>query len=123
MVQTRWGYLNEDYSILTKTQAFALNAHFTLEQVGRNNKNHFMNFNGTAGVWRKKTIIDAQKNITKQPESPINSENSDKIKIKDNNLKVETLDNEKKSDNADVKKTKKVSIFSKIKNLTSKKTK
>ena len=41
MVQTRWGYLNEDYSILTKTQAFALNAHFTLEQVGRNNKNHF----------------------------------------------------------------------------------
>ena len=59
MVQTRWGYLNEDYSILTKTQAFALNAHFTLEQVGRNNKNHFINFNGTAGVWRKKTIIDA----------------------------------------------------------------
>ena len=59
MVQTRWGYLNEDYSILTKTQAFALNAHFTLEQVGRNNKNHFINFNGTAGVWRKKTIIDS----------------------------------------------------------------
>ena len=59
MIQTRWGYLNKDYSILTKIQAFALDAHFTLEQVGRNVKKHFINFNGTAGVWRKKTIIDS----------------------------------------------------------------
>ena len=59
MIQTRWGYLNKDFSILTKVQAFALDVHFTLEQVGRNAKNHFINFNGTAGVWRKKTIIDA----------------------------------------------------------------
>ena len=43
----------------------------------------------------KKTIIDAQKNITKQPESAINSENLDKIKIKDNNLNAETLDSKK----------------------------
>ena len=40
-------------------QAFALDAHFTLEQVGRNSKGHFINFNGTAGVWRKSCIIDA----------------------------------------------------------------
>ncbi len=59
VVQTRWGHINKDYSLLTKVQAFALDAHFTLEQVGRNSKGHFINFNGTAGVWRKECIIDA----------------------------------------------------------------
>src|SRR5690606_36870190 len=59
VVQTRWSHLNRDYSILTKIQAFALDAHFTLEQVGRNSKGHFINFNGTAGVWRKTCILDA----------------------------------------------------------------
>ncbi len=59
VVQTRWGHINRDYSILTKVQAFALDAHFTLEQVGRNSKGHFINFNGTAGIWRKECILDA----------------------------------------------------------------
>ena len=59
VVQTRWSHLNRDYSILTRVQAFALDAHFTLEQVGRNSKGHFINFNGTAGVWRRECIIDA----------------------------------------------------------------
>ncbi len=59
VVQTRWAHLNRDYSILTQVQAFALDAHFTLEQVGRNSKGHFINFNGTAGIWRKQTIYDA----------------------------------------------------------------
>lgn len=59
VVQTRWGHINRDYSLLTKVQAFALDAHFTLEQVGRNSHNHFINFNGTAGIWRKQCIIDA----------------------------------------------------------------
>jgi cellulose synthase/poly-beta-1,6-N-acetylglucosamine synthase-like glycosyltransferase len=59
VVQTRWGHINRNYSILTRIQAFALDAHFTLEQVGRNSKGHFINFNGTAGVWRKSCIIDA----------------------------------------------------------------
>ena len=59
VVQTRWGHLNRNYSVLTKIQAFALDAHFTLEQVGRNSQSHFINFNGTAGVWRKECIIDA----------------------------------------------------------------
>ena len=59
VVQTRWGHINRDYSLLTKIQACALDAHFTLEQVGRNSKGHFINFNGTAGVWRKTCIIDA----------------------------------------------------------------
>jgi cellulose synthase/poly-beta-1,6-N-acetylglucosamine synthase-like glycosyltransferase len=59
VVQTRWGHINRDYSILTRIQAFALDAHFTLEQVGRNAKGHFINFNGTAGIWRKECILDA----------------------------------------------------------------
>ncbi|MGV3504340.1 MAG: cellulose synthase family protein [Adhaeribacter sp.] len=59
VVQTRWGHLNEDYSLLTRLQAFGLNAHFTIEQVGRNSAGHFINFNGTAGLWRKTCILDA----------------------------------------------------------------
>ena len=59
VVQTRWGHINRNYSVLTRIQAFALDAHFTLEQVGRNSKGHFINFNGTAGIWRKDCIIDA----------------------------------------------------------------
>lgn len=59
VVQTRWGHINRDYSILTRVQAFALDVHFTLEQVGRNSKGHFINFNGTAGVWRRECIINA----------------------------------------------------------------
>ncbi len=59
VVQTRWGHINKDYSILTELQAFGLNGHFAIEQGGRNSTDHFINFNGTGGVWRKKCIEDA----------------------------------------------------------------
>lgn len=59
VVQTRWGHINRDYSMLTRIQAFALDFHFILEQVGRNFGKHFINFNGTAGIWRKECILDA----------------------------------------------------------------
>jgi len=59
VVQAKWEHLNKDYSILTKMQAFALDMHFTIEQQGRNAAGYFINFNGTAGVWRKTTIADA----------------------------------------------------------------
>jgi cellulose synthase/poly-beta-1,6-N-acetylglucosamine synthase-like glycosyltransferase len=59
VVQTRWGHLNRNYSLITKIQAFALDFHFILEQMGRSEGNHFINFNGTAGIWRKKCIEDA----------------------------------------------------------------
>ncbi|RAK69744.1 cellulose synthase family protein [Hymenobacter edaphi] len=59
VVQTRWGHLNEDYSLLTELQAFGLNAHFLVEQVGRNAGHHFINFNGTGGVWRRRCIEQA----------------------------------------------------------------
>lgn len=58
-VQTRWGHLNRNYSLLTKIQAFALDFHFFLEQNGRSYGKHFINFNGTAGIWRKICILDA----------------------------------------------------------------
>jgi cellulose synthase/poly-beta-1,6-N-acetylglucosamine synthase-like glycosyltransferase len=59
MVQTRWTHLNEHYSLLTRLQAFALDAHFMVEQMGRNQQEAFINFNGTGGIWRKSCIIDA----------------------------------------------------------------
>jgi cellulose synthase/poly-beta-1,6-N-acetylglucosamine synthase-like glycosyltransferase len=59
MVQTRWSHLNEAYSILTELQAFGLDAHFGVEQEARNAAGLFINFNGTAGVWRKRAIEDA----------------------------------------------------------------
>ena len=59
MVQVRWGHLNQDYNLLTRMQAFGLNAHFTIEQGGRQAAGSFINFNGTAGVWRKSCISDA----------------------------------------------------------------
>ena len=59
VVQTRWGHLNKTYSLLTELQAFGLNGHFAIEQGGRNAKGHYINFNGTAGVWRRACIEDA----------------------------------------------------------------
>jgi cellulose synthase/poly-beta-1,6-N-acetylglucosamine synthase-like glycosyltransferase len=59
MVQTRWEHINADYSLLTRTQAMALDGHFVIEQAVRNKVGFFINFNGTAGVWRKATIFDA----------------------------------------------------------------
>lgn len=59
VVQTRWGHINKDYSILTELQAFGLNGHFAIEQGGRNSSGHFINFNGTGGIWRKSCIEDA----------------------------------------------------------------
>ena len=57
VVQTKWSHINKNFSLLTKIQAFALDIHFTLEQVGRNFKSYFLNFNGTAGIWRKEAIL------------------------------------------------------------------
>jgi cellulose synthase/poly-beta-1,6-N-acetylglucosamine synthase-like glycosyltransferase len=58
MVQARWGHINADDSLLTRIQAFGLDAHFALEQCARNRAGLFMNFNGTAGIWRRACIVD-----------------------------------------------------------------
>ena len=58
-VQTRWEHLNRDDSILTRAQAILLDGHFTIEHIARNRSDRFMNFNGTAGTWRRAAIEDA----------------------------------------------------------------
>jgi cellulose synthase/poly-beta-1,6-N-acetylglucosamine synthase-like glycosyltransferase len=55
-VQTRWGYLNPGYSALTSAQTIALDGHFVVEHLGRSRNGLLMNFNGTAGVWRRSAI-------------------------------------------------------------------
>ena len=53
MVQTRWSYLNADYSPLTRAQVLALDGHFVVEQTGRNRSGLLMSFNGSGGMWRR----------------------------------------------------------------------
>ena len=59
MVQTRWGYLNRHYNVLTEVQAMLLDGHFVLEHVARSGNGLFFNFNGTAGILRRSMIDDA----------------------------------------------------------------
>jgi len=59
LIQCRWGHLNENYSALTQAQALSLDFHFLIEQKAKSNSHLFMNFNGTAGIWRKECIDDA----------------------------------------------------------------
>ena len=59
MLQTRWGHINSDYSLLTRAQSIGIDGHFGVEQAARAWSGLFMNFNGTAGIWRRKTIEDA----------------------------------------------------------------
>lgn len=59
MVQTRWTHINRNYSFLTQVEAMLLDGHFVLEHSGRARSGVFFNFNGTAGVWRRKAIDEA----------------------------------------------------------------
>jgi cellulose synthase/poly-beta-1,6-N-acetylglucosamine synthase-like glycosyltransferase len=56
MVQTRWTYLNRDYSLLTQVETILLDGHFVVEHGARSRRGTFFNFNGTAGVWRRAAI-------------------------------------------------------------------
>ena len=59
MVQTRWTYLNRDYSALTEVESILLDGHFVIEHGARARSGRFFNFNGTSGVWRRTAIDDA----------------------------------------------------------------
>ncbi len=59
VVQTRWSYLNREYNVLTEVEAMLLDGHFVLEHVARCGRGFFFNFNGTAGILRRKMIEDA----------------------------------------------------------------
>jgi cellulose synthase/poly-beta-1,6-N-acetylglucosamine synthase-like glycosyltransferase len=58
-VQTRWDHMNRSQSMLTRCQAIFLDGHFMIEHISRNRSGRFINFNGTAGMWRRKAIDDA----------------------------------------------------------------
>jgi hypothetical protein len=58
-LQTRWGHTNRNYSALTRAEAMAIDGHFLIEQTARSRNNLFLNFNGTAGMWRRICIEDA----------------------------------------------------------------
>jgi cellulose synthase/poly-beta-1,6-N-acetylglucosamine synthase-like glycosyltransferase len=59
MVQTRWTHINRNYSVLTQVEAILLDGHFVLEHSGRSRSGVFFNFNGTAGMWRRRAIDEA----------------------------------------------------------------
>jgi cellulose synthase/poly-beta-1,6-N-acetylglucosamine synthase-like glycosyltransferase len=59
MVQTRWSYINRNYSKLTEVEAVLLDGHFVIEHSARYRSGLFFNFNGTAGIWRRAAIEDA----------------------------------------------------------------
>ena len=54
--QMRWSHINGDYNLLTRLQTIMLDGHFVVEQTTRNRTGGFFNFNGTAGIWRRKAI-------------------------------------------------------------------
>ncbi|MBP0120640.1 MAG: glycosyltransferase [Nitrosarchaeum sp.] len=58
-IQCRWGHVNENYSSITQAQALSLDFHFLIEQKAKSNSNLFMNFNGTAGIWKRTCIEDS----------------------------------------------------------------
>jgi cellulose synthase/poly-beta-1,6-N-acetylglucosamine synthase-like glycosyltransferase/cytochrome c553 len=59
VVQTRWGHLNRDFSFLTRAQSLGIDGHFGVEQTARCRSDLLLNFNGTAGIWRRAAIEDA----------------------------------------------------------------
>jgi len=58
-VQARWGHLNREASLLTVLQSLSIDGHFMVEQFARHRGGYVMNFNGTAGIWRRQAIEDA----------------------------------------------------------------
>lgn len=56
LVQGRWTHLNRKASLITRGQAMGIDGHFMIEQAARSWNGLFMNFNGTAGIFRRKAI-------------------------------------------------------------------
>jgi cellulose synthase/poly-beta-1,6-N-acetylglucosamine synthase-like glycosyltransferase len=59
LIQTRWRHLNSDYNLLTRAQSLIIDGHFVVEQVARSRAQLPMSMNGTGGIWRAQTILDA----------------------------------------------------------------
>ncbi len=58
MVQQRWDHLNRRFSFLTNVQSIYLDGHFIIESTARCRSGRFVNFNGTAGIWRRRAIVE-----------------------------------------------------------------
>ena len=58
-LQTRWGHTNQQYNSLTRAEALGIDGHFIVEQTVRSKNGFFLNFNGTAGLWRRACIENA----------------------------------------------------------------
>jgi cellulose synthase/poly-beta-1,6-N-acetylglucosamine synthase-like glycosyltransferase len=56
LVQTQWGHLNADESALTRAQSLWVDDHHTLQMSWRSAAWQFVNFTGTAGVWRASAV-------------------------------------------------------------------
>jgi cellulose synthase/poly-beta-1,6-N-acetylglucosamine synthase-like glycosyltransferase len=56
LVQAQWGHLNHDESILTLSKSLWVDDHHTLQMAWRSAALKFVNFTGTAGVWRASAI-------------------------------------------------------------------
>jgi cellulose synthase/poly-beta-1,6-N-acetylglucosamine synthase-like glycosyltransferase len=56
MVQTRWGHMNRDHSLLTSVQALMLDGHHLVENRARYASGCMFNFSGTGGMWRREAI-------------------------------------------------------------------
>ena len=59
MVQARWEHLNREFSLLTRIQSIFLDGHFVIEHTARHRSGRFFNFNGTAGIWRRRCLEEA----------------------------------------------------------------
>jgi len=59
LVQAQWGHLNHDESSLTRAQSLWVDDHHTLQMSWRSAMWRFVNFTGTAGVWRAAAIETA----------------------------------------------------------------
>lgn len=59
LVQARWDHLNRNFSLLTRIQSIFLDGHFVIEHTARNRSGRFFNFNGTAGIWRRRCLEEA----------------------------------------------------------------
>lgn len=56
LVQGQWGHLNDNESFLTGAQALWVDDHHTLQKAWRSAVVGFVNFTGTAGVWRGSAV-------------------------------------------------------------------
>jgi len=59
IVQGRWSFVNKESSLLTQAISHIIDVHFLIEQTGRYVAGLFQNFNGSAGLIRKKAILEA----------------------------------------------------------------